>query len=169
MKQAKDSIGSKIVTLEEAKEIRKKLNAENKRVIFANGIFDILHGGHVSYLADAKALGDVLFLGVNSDESERRLKGEGRPICKEAERLEILNAIRFVDWIVLFNELTCENLLRNLVPDVHVKGTDYTVATIPEREVAHSLGIEVAVCGPPKENASRGIIATVAEKFCDAK
>ena len=169
MKQAKDSIGSKIVTLEEAKEIRKKLNAENKRVIFANGIFDILHGGHVSYLADAKALGDVLFLGVNSDERKRRLKGEGRPICKEAERLEILSAIRFVDWIVLFNELTCENLLRNLVPDVHVKGTDYTVATIPEREVAQSLGIEVAVCGPPKENASRGIIATVAEKFCDAK
>lgn len=155
----------KVVTLDEAKALRERLAAEGKTIVFANGIFDLLHGGHVSYLADAKAMGDVLFLGVNSDESERSLKGPGRPICVESERLELLNAIRFVDWIILFEEHTCENLLRELRPDVHVKGTDYSVETVPERIVAQELGIKTAICGPPKENASRGIIATVIERF----
>lgn len=156
---------SKLLTLEQAVEVRGKLRESGKTVVFANGIFDVLHGGHVSYLADAKSMGDVLFVGVNSDESERQLKGPGRPICTEDERLEILNSIRFVDYMVLFHEQTCENLLRALVPDVHVKGTDYSVETVPERLVAQELGIKTAICGPPKENASRGIIATVIERF----
>lgn len=158
----------KVRTLEEAREIREQLRAEGKRVIFANGCFDVLHGGHVSYLADARAQGDVMFVGVNSDESERGLKGPTRPIFRQEERLELLSAIRSVDHLVVFDEPTCENLLRVLRPDVHAKGTDYTADTIPEKEVARELGIEVYIAGPPKENASRGVIATVLERFGEA-
>lgn len=159
---------SKVRTLEEAQEIREKLRAEGKRVIFANGCFDVLHGGHVSYLADARAQGDVMFVGVNSDASERGLKGPTRPIFRQEERLELLSAVRSVDHLVMFDEPTCENLLRALKPDVHAKGTDYTADTIPEKEVARELGIEVYIAGPPKENASRGVIATVLERFGEA-
>lgn len=155
----------KLRTLEEARAIREELRKAGKRVIFANGCFDVLHGGHVSYLADARAQGDVMFVGVNSDSSERGLKGPTRPIFKEDERLTLLDAIRYVDHLVLFEEPTCENLLRALRPDVHAKGTDYTADTIPEKEVARELGIEVYIAGPPKENASRGVIATVVERF----
>ena len=155
----------KLRTAKEAREICERLRAEGKKVIFANGCFDVLHGGHVSYLADARAQGDVMFVGVNSDASERGLKGPTRPIYKEDERLTLLDAIRYVDYVVLFDEPTCENLLRELKPDVHAKGTDYTADTIPEKEVARELGIEVYIAGPPKENASRGVIATVVERF----
>lgn len=155
----------KVLPLEEAVRVREKLRAEGKRAVFANGCFDVLHGGHVSYLEDSAAYGDVLFVGVNSDSSERGLKGPSRPIYRQEERLEILDAIRFVDYLVLFDEPTCENLLRTLRPDVHAKGTDYTADTVPEREVARELGIEVYIAGPPKENASRGVIATVAERY----
>lgn len=155
----------KLRTLEEAREIREQLRAEGKRVIFANGCFDVLHGGHVSYLADARAQGDVLFVGVNSDSSERGLKGPTRPIFRQEERLTLLDALRTVDHLVLFDEPTCENLMRALRPDVHAKGTDYTPDSIPEKAVAQELGIEVYIAGPPKENASRGVIATVVERF----
>lgn len=155
----------KVIPLEKAKEIREELRRAGKRVVFGNGCFDVLHGGHVEYLRDARSHGDVLICGVNSDASERGLKGPSRPIYKEHERLEILNAIRYIDYIVLFDEPTCEHLLRELRPDVHAKGTDYTKDTVPEREVARELGIEVYIAGPPKENASRGVIATVAERY----
>lgn len=159
----------KVLSLEEAARVREKCRAEGRKVVFANGCFDVLHGGHVSYLQDSRAYGDVLFVGVNSDRSERELKGPSRPIYKEQERLEILDAIRFVDYLVLFDEPTCENLLRTLRPDVHAKGTDYTADTVPEKEVARELGIEVYIAGPPKENASRGVIATVAERYGGTK
>lgn len=155
----------KLRTLEEARKIREKYRTEGKRVVFANGCFDVLHGGHVSYLADARLQGDVMFVGVNSDSSERGLKGPTRPIYKQDERLTLLDAIRYIDHLVLFDEPTCENLLRTLRPDVHAKGTDYTADTIPEKEVASELGIKVYIAGPPKENASRGVIATVVERF----
>ncbi len=155
----------KLRTLEEARAIREALRAEGKRVVFSNGCFDVLHGGHVSYLADARARGDVMFVGVNSDSSERGLKGPTRPIYSQDERLTLLDAIRFVDHLVLFDEPTCESLLRALRPDIHAKGTDYTADSIPEKEVARELGIEVYIAGPPKENASRGVIATVVERF----
>lgn len=158
---------SKLRTLEEAVTIRKQLAAEGKKVVFANGCFDVLHGGHVSYLADSRNHGDVLFVGVNSDASERGLKGPTRPIYKQEERLALLSALRYVDHLVLFDEPTCENLMRALRPDVHAKGTDYTKDSIPEKAVAEELGMEVYIAGPPKENASRGVIATVVERFGD--
>ncbi len=156
---------SKLRTLEELKLIREQLRADDKRIVFANGCFDVLHGGHVSYLADSRSHGDVLICGVNSDSSERGLKGPTRPIYKQDERLALLDAIRYVDHLIVFDEPTCENLLRELRPDVHAKGTDYTADSIPEKETARELGIEVYIAGPPKENASRGVIATVVERF----
>jgi len=155
----------KLATLEEAVQLRDRFRKEGKRVVFANGCFDVLHGGHVSYLEDARAHGDVLFVGVNSDASERGLKGPSRPIYKQEERLEILSAIRYVDCLILFDEPMCDGLLEALRPDVHAKGTDYTTATVPEREIAQRLGIEIYIAGPPKENASRGIIATVLDRY----
>jgi rfaE bifunctional protein nucleotidyltransferase chain/domain len=159
----------KLKTLPDATAIREQLRSQGKRVVFANGCFDVLHGGHVSYLQDARAHGDVLFVGVNSDASERGLKGPSRPIYTQDERLEILDAIRFVDYLVLFDEPMCDGLLRTLRPDVHAKGTDYTADTVPEKEVARELGIEVYIAGPPKENASRGVIATVLERHAAAQ
>jgi len=156
---------SKQVSLEEAVRIREELRAQSKRVVFANGCFDVLHGGHVSYLQDCRAHGDVLFVGVNSDASESGLKGPTRPVYPEHDRIELLSAIRYVDYIVMFDEPMCDGLLRALRPDVHAKGTDYNADTVPEREVARELGIEVYIAGPPKENASRGVIATVLERY----
>lgn len=155
----------KLRSLDEAVALRQQMAEQGKRVVFANGCFDVLHGGHVSYLADSRAYGDVLIVGVNSDSSERGLKGPTRPIYKQDERLTLLDAIRYVDHLVVFDEPTCENLLRALRPDVHAKGTDYTADTIPEKAIAAELGIEVYIAGPPKENASRGVIATVVERF----
>lgn len=156
---------AKVLPLSEAVRLRETLRAAGKRVVFANGCFDVLHGGHISYLEDARAKGDALFLGVNSDASERGLKGPSRPIYNQDERLELLSAIRFVDYIIVFDEPMCDGLLRALRPDVHAKGTDYSAETVPEREVARELGIDVYIAGPPKENASRGVIATVLERY----
>jgi D-glycero-beta-D-manno-heptose 1-phosphate adenylyltransferase len=157
------------MSLDRAAAWREQMRQQQKRVVFANGCFDVLHGGHVSYLQDARAHGDALIVGVNSDASERGLKGPSRPIYTQDERLEILDAIRFVDCLVLFEEPMCDNLLRALRPDVHAKGTDYTADTIPEKAIAQQLGIEVYIAGPPKENASRGVIATVLERYTSTK
>lgn len=165
MEREAEPVLRKLMTVAQAVARREALRAEGRRVVFANGCFDILHGGHVSYLEDARAAGDFLLVGVNSDASERALKGAGRPIYRQDERLEILDALRMVDGLVLFDEPTCDGLLRALRPDVHAKGTDYTADTIPERETARELRIEVLIAGPPKENASRGIIATVLERY----
>ncbi len=158
----------KLVTLEEAVAIREKLRAEGKRVVMANGCFDVLHGGHISYLTDARAQGDCLIVAVNSDSRERALKGPSRPIYDEAARLEILNGLRCVDYLILFDDLTVEPLLRALRPDVHAKGTDYTKETVPERAIAIELGIETYIAGAPKQNSSRDVISTVIERFSES-
>src|SRR5256714_3469730 len=101
------------------------------RIIFANGCFDILHVGHVRYLAAARALGDLLVVGINADEQVRRLKGPGRPFVPERERAEVIASLRAVDLVTIFPEPTVEELLRALRPDVHAKGTDYTIETVP--------------------------------------
>lgn len=153
----------KLKTRDELKEIVEQLKADGKRVIFANGCFDVLHGGHISYLQGAKEAGDILILALNSDASIRGLKGEDRPIIPEDERLIILDAIRYVDYLVLFEEETVMGLLEMLRPDVHAKGTDYSIDTVPERETTRALGIEVMIAGAPKQNASREIIANIQE------
>ena len=128
------------------------------RVVLANGCFDILHVGHVRYFEGARALGDLLVVGVNGDEQVRALKGEGRPFVPERERAELIAALRAVDFVTIFHEPTVEALLRAIRPDIHAKGTDYTVETVPERDVVRSLGGRVAIVGDPKQHSTSGML-----------
>jgi len=129
------------------------------RVVLANGCFDLLHVGHVRYLADSKARGDTLVVALNTDESVRAAKGPGRPRVPLAERAELLCALRCVDFVTVFPEATLEATLRLLRPDVHAKGTDYTRESVPERAVDLELGIEIAICGDAKAHSSSALHA----------
>ena len=133
--------------------------AAGRTVAFANGVFDLLHVGHVRYLEAAAAEGDRLIVAVNDDESVRRLKGEGRPILTAADRAELVAALRAVDYVVIFPEPTVGPLLELLRPDVHCKGTDYTAETVPEREVVKAYGGRVAIVGDPKDHSTRDLLA----------
>jgi rfaE bifunctional protein nucleotidyltransferase chain/domain len=135
--------------------------AAGKRIVLANGCFDLLHVGHLRYLEGAKALGDVLVVGINSDQQTRSLKGEGRPFIPEMERAELIAALRSVDLVTIFDEPTVELLIRAIMPDVHAKGTDYTTETVPERDIIREVGGEVAVVGDPKDHSSTELIAAV--------
>ena len=133
--------------------------AEGARIVFANGCFDVLHVGHVRYLAGARELGDVLIVGINSDEQVAVQKGAGRPVLPASERAEIVGALESVSYVTIFEEPTVEKLLLTLKPDVHAKGTDYTADTVPEREVVRSYGGQVAIVGDPKDHSTSAIIA----------
>ena len=128
------------------------------RVVFANGIFDLLHVGHVRYLQAARGLGDRLVVGVNGDAATARLKGPGRPILPAADRARLVAALRVVDRVLVFDEDTADATLRALRPDVHAKGTDYRAGDVPERDTALGLGIEVAIVGDPKAHATRTLV-----------
>ncbi len=131
------------------------------RIVLANGCFDLLHVGHVRYLEAARAHGDLLVVGVNSDAQARRLKGEGRPFLPERERAELVAALRAVDIVTIFHEPTVEALLFALRPDVHAKGTDYTAETVPEREIVRSYGGRTVITGDPKNHSSTEMIRQV--------
>jgi len=137
--------------------------ALRRGLVLANGIFDLLHVGHVRYLEGARAEGARLVVALNSDASARRLKGEGRPVVGLAERLEIVAALRCVDWVTWFEEDRVEALLRLLRPAVHAKGTDYTVANVPERETSASLGIRTAIVGDAKDHATSDLLRQLRE------
>jgi len=124
------------------------------RIVFANGCFDLLHVGHVRYLEAARALGDLLVVGINGDEQVRALKGEGRPLVLERERAEVVASLRAVDLVTIFHEPTVRELLLALRPDIHAKGTDYTEETVPERDVVRSFGGRVQIVGDPKDHSS---------------
>ena len=128
------------------------------RVVLANGCFDVLHVGHVRYLAGARELGDVLVVGVNSDAQVSRLKGEGRPIMSAVERAEIVDALESVAYVTVFGEPTVTELLLALRPDIHAKGTDYTEESVPERDVVRSYGGRVAIVGDPKNHSTSEIL-----------
>ena len=138
--------------------------AAGRTIAFANGCFDVLHVGHLRYLQGAAGEGDRLVVAVNDDESERRLKGPGRPILPAAARAELVSAIRGVDYVVLFGEDTVERLLRLIRPDVHCKGTDYTVDTVPEREIVRGYGGRIAIVGDPKDHSTRDLLARIASQ-----
>ncbi len=138
-----------------------RARTEGKKIVLANGCFDLLHVGHIRYLNAAKALGDLLVVGVNSDKQARALKGEGRPFTPESERAELVSALRCVDLVTIFDEPTVEELIRAIRPDFHAKGTDYTTETVPERDIVRECGGIVAIVGDPKDHSSTNMIATV--------
>ena len=131
------------------------------RIVLANGCFDLLHVGHIRYLEGAKGLGDVLVVGVNSDEQVRLQKGAGRPFMPERERAEVIAAIRAVDFVTIFYEPTVEQLLLSVRPDIHAKGTDYTEDSVPERDVVRSYGGHVRIVGDPKDHSSTEMVKKV--------
>jgi rfaE bifunctional protein nucleotidyltransferase chain/domain len=137
--------------------------AAGRTVAFANGCFDLLHVGHVRYLQGAAAEADRLIVAVNADASVARLKGRGRPAMPASERAEIVAALGAVDYVVVFSEDTVESLLRRIRPDVHCKGTDYTVETVPERSVVQSYGGRTAIVGDAKRHASRDLLTKLQE------
>lgn len=154
---------SNILSREELVEVVSKARAEGKKVVLANGCFDVLHVGHIRYLAGARALGDVLVVGVNADSQVAIQKGPGRPILPEVERAELLSALESVSYVTVFDEPTVEQLLLAIRPDVHAKGTDYTVDTVPEREVVRSYGGKVAIVGDPKDHSTSSILSQLGD------
>jgi rfaE bifunctional protein nucleotidyltransferase chain/domain len=152
---------SKIVARESLRGKLAEHKKQGQRLVFANGCFDMLHVGHVRYLEGARREGDILVVGVNADSSVCALKGPGRPVLDENARALLVAALRAVDYVVLFSEPSVESLLEDLLPDVHAKGTDYTLETVPERATAARLGIRVAIVGDPKDHSTRGLLESV--------
>jgi D-glycero-beta-D-manno-heptose 1-phosphate adenylyltransferase len=136
-----------------------------RKVVLANGCFDILHVGHVRYLESARKLGDTLVVAINSDRSVRALKGEGRPILNENERAALVSALRCVDHVVVFDEGDVTRVLDVLRPAIHAKGTDYTEATVPEREQVLAYGGQVRIAGDPKDHSTRDVIRRILETY----
>jgi rfaE bifunctional protein nucleotidyltransferase chain/domain len=148
----------KIVRREELMRRLAEHRARGERVVLANGCFDLLHVGHARYLEGARREGDVLVVAINSDASVRPLKGEGRPILPQDARAQLVAGLRVVDYVTIFDEPDVVALLDALRPDVHAKGTDYTVDTVPERDVARRLGVRVAIVGDPKDHSTRDLL-----------
>ena len=153
------------VSLERAESLVRSAREQGKRVVLANGHFDLLHVGHVRYLSGARGEGDFLVVGVNGDASTARRKGEGRPILPARERAEIVAALEGVEVVVVFESDDVTELLERLRPDVHCKGTDYTRENVPEREVSRRLGGDTRIVGDPKDHSTRDLIASVLERF----
>jgi len=148
-----------ILSLAQLQEAIAADRAARRTVAFANGVFDLLHVGHVRYLQASAAEADRLVVAVNSDRSVRRLKGEGRPVLDEGSRAELVSALRGVDYVIIFDDDTVGGLLTQLKPDVHCKGTDYTVENVPERAIVQAYGGRTAIVGDPKDHSTRDLLA----------
>ena len=155
---------SKIVSRDELARRIAADRAAGRTVAFANGCFDLLHVGHIRYLESAAREGHVLVVAINDDQSVRTLKGRGRPILPAHDRAELVAALRCVDYVVIFHEPTVGPLLNSLKPDVHCKGTDYTVDTVPERDIVRAYGGRVAIVGDAKNHSTRDLLARIAGK-----
>jgi len=154
-----------IYTRAEIIEIRKKLKTEKKKVVFTNGCFDVLHAGHVDYLNKAKAAGDVLILALNSDASVKRIKGEKRPIVSEDERAFILSNLKAVDYVTLFDEDTPQEIISELIPDILVKGADWSLDKIVGRDIVEANGGEVKTISFVTDQSTTNIIQTIIERY----
>lgn len=152
------SANIKIVSRGELRRQVEEWRRAGDSIVLANGAFDLLHAGHVRYLAAAKALGGKLVVAINSDASVRALKGEGRPITPQQERAEIVAALAAVDAVVIFPELDVRALIREIRPDIQAKGTDYTADSVPERDAVHECGGRVEIVGDPKDHSSSNLI-----------
>jgi len=156
---------SSATSLSEIKSIRKQLKAEGKKVVFTNGVFDLIHSGHVDYLAKAKKMGDVLILGLNSDASVKRIKGDKRPILTQDERAFVLINLKPVDYVVLFDEDTPEKLISEIIPDVLVKGADWAVEKIVGKDVVESNGGKVMNIEFVNNQSTSKIIDLILKRF----
>jgi rfaE bifunctional protein nucleotidyltransferase chain/domain len=152
---------AKVLTRDELRRRVEHWRNAGERVILANGCFDLLHVGHVRYLRAAKELGGRLVVAINADESVRTLKGAGRPLMPDTERAEILAALEDVDAIVIFSESDVRALIREIRPNVHAKGTDYTADSVPERDEVIACGGRVAIVGDPKDHSASSFIANL--------
>jgi rfaE bifunctional protein nucleotidyltransferase chain/domain len=155
------SAAEKVLALDPLVEALAAKRREGKTVALANGLFDVLHVGHLRYLEGASGEADVLVVAINSDASARGLKGPSRPYIPERERAELVAGLACVDYVTIFGDATVEPLLRALRPDVHCKGTDYTASTVPERAIASELGIRIAIVGDPKDHATTALIERI--------
>lgn len=149
---------SQIVSEDELDELLAADRAHGRTIAFANGCFDLLHVGHVRYLAGAAAEADRLIVAVNDDEAVQRMKGPGRPVLASGARAELVAAVRGVDYVVVFPDATVSRLLERFRPDVHCKGTDYTVETVPERETVRAYGGRIAIVGDPKDHSTSELL-----------
>ncbi len=155
----------KFKPLSELRRIIAAKKALGKSVVLANGCFDLFHVGHIRYLRAARAKGDILVVALNSDASVRKLKGKGRPVLPQQERAEILASFSFVDYVTVFNEPMATKVLLALKPDVHVKGSDYSRETVPERETVRACGGRVAIVGGPKIRNTSQVIRDIAARM----
>jgi D-glycero-beta-D-manno-heptose 1-phosphate adenylyltransferase len=162
--EAVELFKEKIKTLDELKQLVAVAKTAGKKVVLANGCFDLLHVGHTRYLKGAKEHGDILIVGINSDASVRALKGNDRPYIDEQERMMFIAAIEYADYVTLFDGLRVDELLFALKPDFHAKGTDYTEQTVPEKDIVASYGGSVIITGDPKEHSSTNIISKIKNK-----
>jgi rfaE bifunctional protein nucleotidyltransferase chain/domain len=151
----------KLKTLAQLQKIVASEKARGKTIVLANGCFDLFHVGHIRYLREAKEKGDILVVALNSDSSVRKLKGSCRPVLSERERAEILSAFWFVDYLIIFSESSVEKILLALEPAFHVKGSDYTENTVPERDAVKKYGGRIAIVGGPKVKNTSEIIRKI--------
>lgn len=142
-------------------ELCEKIRREGKKIIFTNGCFDIIHAGHVRYLNEAKSFGDILIVGLNTDESVRKLKGESRPINNEKDRAEVLLGLKSVNYVVFFGENTAENLISEIRPNVYVKGGDYNLENLPEAKIVQSYGGKVKFINLVEGRSTTNIIKKI--------
>jgi rfaE bifunctional protein nucleotidyltransferase chain/domain len=156
---------SSSTSLTELKAIRSKLKAEGKKVVFTNGVFDLIHAGHVDYLSKAKRLGDVLIIGLNSDDSVKRIKGNKRPILKQEERAFVLTNLKPVDYVVFFDEDTPEKLISEIIPDILVKGADWAVEKIVGKEVVEKNGGKVMNIEFVNQQSTSKIIELIVKRY----
>ncbi len=155
----------KIISKEKLKKELSLLRKKGKKIVCANGCFDLIHVGHIRYLQGAKKKGDILVVAMNSDSSVKKIKGPKRPILTEKERSHIVAGMYMVDYVVLFSEKTADTILKIIKPDVHAKGTDYTKDTVPEKGLLHRYVGEIAIVGDQKKHATRDMISMIYNKY----
>jgi len=155
----------KILSLSRLKAFVDQARKQGRRIVLTNGCFDLLHVGHIRYLAGARSMGDLVICALNSDASVRKYKGAGRPIQGEADRAEIVASLEYVDCVYIFDDPTVDRLLRELKPDIHAKGTDYTHETVPERETVQAYGGRTAIAGDPKDHSTNDLIQVILARF----
>ncbi|MFM1874195.1 MAG: hypothetical protein RL398_3617 [Planctomycetota bacterium] len=157
----------KVVDRRSLAAILNGLRASGKTVVLTNGVFDLLHVGHTRCLEDARSRGDYLVVAVNTDKSAEKLKGKGHPVVEEEERMEVLAALSFVDYVTSFGEDTADELLRQLRPSMYAKGTDYTLKTLPEKDTLKELDIKAVFVGDKKAHSSSKLIQKIRKKKFD--